>query len=351
MASYNENPFAGDSENPFADPSVASHTSNAARGLEDFNPFAEQNTSQASGAAKLKTTPAAPPPAPRQPAASPSASQPAVLQTKEEPPPYVVEEEQENLRKRQEELERKAAELQRKEQELQRMQFGGYRENNFPPLPSKCPCKPCFFHDISIDIPIQYQKTCKLLFYRWQVYCFVLFFNFLAAMALLIKGPGESKTDTGSTFGLSALYLIANVPLSFIGWYRPCYRAFKNDSSFSYVIFFLIFFLHIGINIFYCLGVPGSGACGFINATQAIHNSLPVGAMMFVAGGLFLLGVIVDIFLLLKVHKIYRMAGASFEKAQGEFARGMASNPHVQNAATEVAAAGVRSAISGDNRK
>ena len=85
MASYNENPFAGDSENPFAvsyydrktftfrdlllrssdqarlkislvhfqDPSVASHTSNAARGLGDFNPFAEPNTSQASGAAKV----------------------------------------------------------------------------------------------------------------------------------------------------------------------------------------------------------------------------------------------------------------------------------------------------------
>ena len=32
---------------------MASHTSNAARGLEDFNPFAEQNTSQASGAAKV----------------------------------------------------------------------------------------------------------------------------------------------------------------------------------------------------------------------------------------------------------------------------------------------------------
>lgn len=34
----------------FQDPSVASVTSNAARGLEDFNPFADQNTSQASGA-------------------------------------------------------------------------------------------------------------------------------------------------------------------------------------------------------------------------------------------------------------------------------------------------------------
>lgn len=93
MANFDDNPFAGDSENPFAvsicsvnrfllrlmapvccnraqysekqvivlkimlemscsfqDPSVASVTSNAARGLEDFNPFADQNTSQASGA-------------------------------------------------------------------------------------------------------------------------------------------------------------------------------------------------------------------------------------------------------------------------------------------------------------
>ena len=36
------------------------------------------------------------------------------------------------------------------------------------------------------------------------------------------------------------------------------------------------------------------------------------------------------------------MAGASFEKAQGEFARGVASNKNVQAAATEAAVAGVR---------
>ena len=53
----------------------------------------------------------------------------------------------------------------------------------------------------------------------------------------------------------------------------------------------------------------------------------------------------------LQVHRIYRLAGASFQKAQGEFARGVASNPHVQSAATEAAAAGVRNAMTGDNRK
>ena len=46
-------------------------------------------------------------------------------------------------------------------------------------------------------------------------------------MALLIKGSGKSEVDDGATFGLATAYLIANVPLSFIGWYRPCYRALK----------------------------------------------------------------------------------------------------------------------------
>lgn len=66
---------------------------------------------------------------------------------------------------------------------------------------------------------------------------------------------------------------------------------------------------------------------------------------MFIAAILFLVGVIADISLLMKVHTIYRLAGASLQKAQGEFASGVASNPHVQSAAVDVAAAGVRSAM------
>ncbi|XP_031564578.1 secretory carrier-associated membrane protein 2-like isoform X2 [Actinia tenebrosa] len=327
-------PYTDDSENPFADPSVASMTSNAARGIEDFNPFADENQ-PSKGPSTKSTIPApviAPIPKPT--------TQPAIIETRQEPPPYSVVEEQENLKKRQEDLERKAAELQRKEQELQRMQFTGYRENNFPPFPKWCKCKPCFYHDIQVDIPIGYQKTCRLLFLRWQAYSFVMCYNFLCAFALLVEG-----IDNGETFGLSILYLLANVPLSFLCWYRPAYKALKNDSSFSYVIFFLIFFLHIGINIYYSLGVPAGGTCGFINATAATTN-IPLSAMMYICAGFFLIGVLIDIFLLIKMHRIYRMAGASFEKAQGEFTRGVATNPHVQAAATEAAVQGISGAMS-----
>ncbi|EDO31962.1 predicted protein, partial [Nematostella vectensis] len=333
----------GDPENPFADPSVTDMTSGASRGLGDFNPFAEQDTSSGLTTKPSPTTTAAPPPQlPPQPQAKTQPSQPAVLQTHQDPPPYVIENEQENLRKRQEDLERKAAELQRKEQELQRMQYSGYRENNFPPLPKWFKCKPCFYHDIQVDIPIEYQKLCRFLFIRWQAYSFVMFYNFIVALALLSTSATGNHNE-GKTFGLSILYLVWNVPASFLCWYRPAYKALKNDSSFSYIIFFLIFFLHISINIYYTLGMPGGGSCGFITATDTWHGTnKAVSIMMFICAAMLLAGVGIDCILIVKVHRIYRQAGASLEKAQGEFAKGVATNPHVQTAA----AAGVRNAMS-----
>ena len=52
-----------------------------------------------------------------------------------------------------------------------------------------------------------------------------MFFNFLAAFALLVDN--DEPIHEGETFGLSLLYLVANIPLSFLGWYRPAYNALK----------------------------------------------------------------------------------------------------------------------------
>ena len=56
-------------------------------------------------------------------------------------------------------------------------------------------------------------------------YCFTLIYNFLTAMAMLIVDA--DPIHAGETFGISILYLIANVPLSYLCWYRPAYNALK----------------------------------------------------------------------------------------------------------------------------
>lgn len=50
------------------------------------------------------------------------------------------------------------------------------------------------------------------------------------------------------------------------------------------------------------------------------------------------------VFILLKVHRIYRSTGASFQKAQAEFAQGVMRNETVQNAAANAAAGAARGA-------
>lgn len=42
------------------------------------------------------------------------------------------------------------------------------RQNNWPPLPSFCPVQPCFFQDISMEIPQEFQKTVSTMYYLWM---------------------------------------------------------------------------------------------------------------------------------------------------------------------------------------
>lgn len=68
------------------------------------------------------------------------------------------------------------------------------RENNWPPLPFFCPIKPCFYQNFAVEIPADYQRICKMLYYLWM------------RESLL---PSELKGDAGSGSGaLSVLWLL-----------------------------------------------------------------------------------------------------------------------------------------------
>ncbi|XP_056595834.1 secretory carrier-associated membrane protein 2 [Triplophysa dalaica] len=323
MSGFDTNPFENPVDvNPFQDPSVTQVTNSGIDRIEHFNPFPDGNTGS--------TIPAGNTP-----------SQPAVLQPSVQPSPQATAAAaQVNLLKQQEELERKSAELDRREQELHNREATPTgKENNWPPLPKSFPIKPCFYQDISADIPQEHQRICKMIYYLWMWHCVTLFLNVLACLA-----DFTNSSVAGVDFGLSILWFILFTPCSFLCWFRPVYKAFRSDSSFNFFFFFFIFFAQIGIYIIQSVGIPRWGNSGWIAAVSVVGSNPAVGIIMIVVAAFFTVCAVMSVVLLKMVHSHYRRTGASFQKAQQEFSQGVLTNRTFQSAATSAATSAASSA-------
>ncbi|XP_073960644.1 secretory carrier membrane protein [Choristoneura fumiferana] len=342
MSKFDDNPFGDPTiDNPFADPSVqqvARNTTTTTQGLDDYNPFDGQpNPSQ-------PTAPQQPQPAIMQAVSPPTNAQfnrPA-QQTQQQPQGPPNNNLTADLLRRQEELERKAEELARREAELRAGSAG--RRNNWPPLPGFCPVQPCFYQDINVDIPLEFQRIVRHLYHLWMFHALILASNIIGAMSLMFAGQGFT------TFGLSILYFVLLTPFSFICWYRPIYKAFRSDSSFNFMVFFFIFLFQIIITVVQSIGFSGGGSCGLITSIAIFQTNVGVGIITILITIGFIVAVVADIMLMAKVHRIYRSTGASLAKAQTEFTTEILRNQHVQTAASSAAAAAVNAQIANANR-
>uniref|UniRef100_A0A8D0FQG3 Secretory carrier-associated membrane protein n=1 Tax=Strix occidentalis caurina TaxID=311401 RepID=A0A8D0FQG3_STROC len=243
------------------------------------------------------------------------------------------------LLKRQEELNRKAEELDRRERELQNAALGA-RLNNWPPLPSFCPVKPCFYQDIPVEIPADFQKTVTTMYYLWMASTIALFLNFLSSLAWFCVEP-----SSGSGFGLSILWALLYTPCSFVCWYRPMYKAFRSDSSFNFFVFFFVFFAQNVMYVLQAIGIPNWGFSGWILSLIALRKNTAVAVMMILVSLFFTAVAVLGIIMLKKIHSLYRRTGASFQKAQEEFAAGVFSNQAVRTAAANAAAGAATNAF------
>ncbi|KAM9001875.1 secretory carrier-associated membrane protein 3 isoform X1 [Sarcophilus harrisii] len=336
------NPFAESSEfdNPFQDPAVTQHRPSPQYAtLDVYNPFENRESS-----------PSYEPPTPPPPPTAQPHQQPSRKLSPTEPKNYGSYNTQASaaaataeLLKRQEELNRKAEELDRRERELRHAALGGSatRQNNWPPLPSFCPVQPCFFQDISMEIPQEFQKTVSTMYYLWMCSTLALLLNFLACLASFCVTPISS----GSSFGLSILWALLFTPCSFVCWYRPMYKAFRSDSSFNFFVFFFIFFVQDVIYVLAAIGIPSSGFSGWISALMVLKINTVVAVLMLLVA-LFFTGIaVLGIVMLKRIHSLYRRTGASFQKAQQEFAAGVFSNPAVRTAAANAAAGAANNAF------
>ncbi|XP_061657794.1 secretory carrier-associated membrane protein 1-like isoform X2 [Syngnathoides biaculeatus] len=329
MSEHDSNAFTEpELSNPFQDPSVTqarqttttTATAMAAR-LEEYNPFTDAKPAAMASKPPPAVTPGAP-------------TQPAIMKPTEEPPVYSQPRVQEStggageLLRRQEELERKAAELDRREREMQSLSASGGRKNNWPPLPEKFPVGPCFYHDVTVDIPVEYQKTVKIMYYLWMFHTGTLLANLLGTLAWFCVDPGR-----GADFGLAILWFLLFTPCSFVCWYRPVYGAFKSDSSFRFFVFFFVYVCQVGVYVLQSVGLPGWGACGWVSALTCLNVSIAVGVLTVLVAALFTAQAVMSLVMFKKVHAMYRTTGASFQKAQQELAAGVMSNKTVQTAA------------------
>ncbi|KAG7206656.1 hypothetical protein KM043_000332 [Ampulex compressa] len=319
MSGFDENPFGEPNINdPFSDPSIrrAVNSTPANRGLEDYNPFAEQGTQ---GTAQVRG--AANPPIYGGVGAT---QQPATLQptNQETPPPAYARSPQQTVNAalsstlssasdQRSEPEWKA----RTEEDLRSTPYYP-RRNNWPPLPNKCCIQPCFYQDIDVEIHTDFQKIVRQLYYLWMFHGCVLLLNAIGGFVLILCNEGFS------TFGLAVLYLILFTPFSFLCWFRPAYRAFKNDSSFNFMVFFFVFFFQLIVTGIQAIGIPGSGTCGIIMAITMFNSTAKgifVGLVLLFIAICFILAAGGDLLLLTKIHRIYRTSDASMSKAQQEF--------------------------------
>ncbi|KAI7734050.1 hypothetical protein M8C21_022714 [Ambrosia artemisiifolia] len=224
-----------------------------------------------------------------------------------------------DLKKKEKELQAREADLRKREEIVKRKEEAAARagivleEKNWPPF------FPIIHHDIANEIPIHLQKLQYVAFTTYLGLVLCLLWNIIATTTAWIKG------EDPKIWFLALIYFISGVPLAYVLWYRPLYRAFRNESALRFSWFFIFYLIHIGFVIFAAVAPPvvfkGKSLAGILPAVDLIGNHALVGIFYFVGFGLFCLESLLSIWVIQQVYMYFRGSGKAAEMRR-EVARG-----------------------------
>ncbi|KAF7072498.1 hypothetical protein CFC21_077611 [Triticum aestivum] len=185
------------------------------------------------------------------------------------------------------ELLAKEAELNRREKEIRRREEAAARagvvieEKNWPPF------FPIIHHDIKNEIPVHLQRTQYFAFASLLGLITCLFWNIACVTAAWIKGEGPK------IWFLAVIYFILGCPGAYYLWYRPLYRAMRNDSALKFGWFFLFYLVHIAFCVYAAISPSimfvGKSLTGIFPSISLIGKSVIVGVFYFLGFAMFCL--------------------------------------------------------------
>ena len=84
--------------------------------------------------------------------------------------------------------------------------------------------QPCFYHDISLEIPLDFQKVVRYLYYLWMIYCASLAVNVLGNMTFWIVASKQEEDSDAK----------ANAPKVSIDWFFVDISFSRTNSNGTY---------------------------------------------------------------------------------------------------------------------
>jgi hypothetical protein len=138
------------------------------------------------------------------------------------------------------------------------------------------------------------------------------------------------------TFWMALIWFILFSPASML-WYRSLYKAFRDDSSFQFFMFFFVYFFQLIFHIIQAIGAKGMGFGGWLEVFTLMGCNTFAGILMIGTAGLFTFNTVLCFMQIIRVHDVYKASGKTLAQAQSEWASGVISNPTVQSYAREAA--------------